>query len=290
MKGKTVLITGATGGIGKHTALTLAQMGAHVLVTGRSEASGQEAVAEIKRLSGNEKVDLLLCDVSKQQDIVSLASEVKANYERLDVLINNAGSAVSQRLTSADGLELNFAVNVIAPFLLTHLLLSSLQVSQSARVITLMGGNVPDKLEIDNLQSERHFDGLHAYSQSKLAMMVVMVEFSQQLKNSNITMNICYPGQASTKMTRSVTSEMFPKGIRWAFPLFKFMTRPDNGKSAAKASQSSVYLASSADVAGVTGKYYSPKSRETKMPDVVFDPEVRQNLWALVNQLTNTDI
>ncbi|MDA0244736.1 MAG: SDR family NAD(P)-dependent oxidoreductase [Chloroflexi bacterium] len=287
MKDKTVLITGATSGIGKYTALALAKMGAHVLITGRNEAGGQEAIAEIKQLSGSSKVDLFLADLSKQADVVALAHQVQTNYERLDVLVNNAGSAATQRLLSPDGLELNFAINVVAPFLLTQLLLSVLQASQGARVITLMGGNVPHKLEVDNLQSERRFDGLNAYSQSKLAMMVVMYEFSQQLKDSSITMNICYPGQASTKMTRSVTPEMFPRGIRWLFPVFKLMTRPDNGKSAGKASQSSVYLASSVDVAGVTGRYYSSKAKETKMPDVVFDPKIRQNLWGLVHQLTN---
>ena len=106
MKGKTVLITGATGGIGKYPALALAQMGAHVLITGRSEANGQATVAEIKQASGNPQVGLLLSDVSKQTDVVSLANEVKAHDERLDVLINNAGSAASRRLISADGLEL----------------------------------------------------------------------------------------------------------------------------------------------------------------------------------------
>jgi NAD(P)-dependent dehydrogenase (short-subunit alcohol dehydrogenase family) len=193
MKDKVVLITGATNGIGKQTALSLAKMSAQVIVTGRNEKSGIEAIDEIKRLSGNSKVDLLLADVSKQADIKELASRVKEKYERLDVLINNAGLAAAKRQITDDGVESNFAVNVVAPFLLTHLLLDMLKNSQSARVITLMGGDVPDKLETDNLQGERNFDGLNSYSQSKLAMMMVMYEFSQQVTGSKVTMNCCYP-------------------------------------------------------------------------------------------------
>ncbi len=285
MKDKIVLITGATGGIGKQTALTLAKVGAQVIITGRNENNGVEAVEEIKRFSGNSKVNLLLADVSKQADIKALANQVKEKYERLDILINNAGLAAAKRQLTDDGIESNFAVNVVAPFLLTHLLLDSLKNSQSARVITLMGGDVPAKLEIDNLQGERNFDGLNSYSQSKLAMMIVMYEFSQQIQGSKITMNCCYPGQASTNMTRGVTPEMLPKAMRWMFPIFKLMTRPDNGKSAAKASQSSIYLASSMEVEGVTGQYFNPKCKETEMPKIVFDSEVRHNLWAMVRQI-----
>ena len=114
---------------------------------------------------------------------------------------------------------------------------------------------------------------------------MVMYEFSQHVQGSKITMNCCYPGQASTNMTRNVTPEMLPKAMRWMFPIFKLMTRPDNDKSAAKASQSSVYLASSIEVEGITGKYFNPKCKETTMPKIVFDPEVRQNMWKSVQQI-----
>lgn len=290
MKNKIILVTGATSGIGFQTALALAKMGAQVIITGRSKASGESAVTEIKTASGNSKVDLLIGDLSAQATLRSLAEQFKARYDRLDVLINNAGLAASKRQLTEDGIESNFAANVVAPFLLTHLLMDSLKTNRSARVITLMGGDVPAKLEIDNLQAERSFDGLTSYSQSKLAMMVMMSEFAQRTQDSNITVNICYPGQASTNMTGSVTPEMFPSGARWIFPLFKFLTRPDNGKSAAKASRSSVYLASSTAVEGVTGKYFNPKCKEVTMPKVVFDPEIRQSLWAAVHQLTNTPL
>ena len=290
MKDKIVLITGATGGIGKQTALTLAGMGAQVILTGRSRSSGEAAVTEIKQASGNPKIELLLADVSKQADIRSFAAHFKEKYDHLDVLINNAGLVASKRQLTEDGIESNFAVNVVAPFLLTQLIMDSLKASRSARVITLMGGDVPAKLKMDNLQAERSFDGLTSYSQSKLAMMVMMSEFAQRSQDSNVTINICYPGQASTNMTGSVTPEMFPSGVRWIFPLFKFVTRPDNGKSAAKASRSSVYLASSEAVKGNTGKYFNPKCKEVSMPKVVFDAGIRQSLWTTVHQLTNTPL
>lgn len=290
MKDKIVLITGATGGIGKQTALTLARMDAKIIVIGRSSSSGEKSVTEIKQASGNSKVELLLADVSKQEDIRLLAKHFKATYERLDVLINNAGLAAPTRQLTEDGVESNFAVNVVAPFLLTNLLMDPLKASHMARVITLMGGDIPAKLEMNNLQAEHFFDGLTSYSQSKLAMMVVMCAFAQRTQNSKVTMNICYPGQASTNMTRNVTREMLPSVMRWMFPLFKLVTRPDDDRSAAKASQSSVYLASSVAVAGVTGKYFNPKCKEVSMPKVVLDLEVRQNLWKVVHQLTNTPL
>lgn len=285
MQNKIVLITGATSGIGKQTALALAKMGAQVVITGRGKQSGEQAVAEIKSASGNPNVDLLLADLSAQKNIHSLAGQFKARHERLDVLINNAGLAASKKELTADGIESNFAVNVVAPFLLTHLLIDSLKASPSPRVITLMGGDVPAKPEMDNLQAERSFDGLNSYSQSKLAMMVLMHEFAQ--RTNGVTINVCYPGQASTNMTRSVTPEMLPGFMRFAFPLFKWMTRPDGDKSAAKAARSSVYLASSAEVDGVTGKYFDPNSKMVDLPAPVLNQATRQQLWTIAEQISH---
>ena len=287
MEDKVVFITGGTGGIGKQTALTLAKMGVQVVVTGRSKASGEEAVAEIKQASGNPKVELLLTDLARQTEVRSLAQQFQGKYARLDVLLNNAGLAASSRQLTENGIESNFAVNVIAPFLLTHLLMDSLKASPSARVINLMGGDIPAKLEMDNLQAERSFDGLNSYSQSKLAMMTVMYEFAQRTHGSTVTINVCYPGQASTNMTRGVTPEMLPGAMRFMFPLFKLATRPDGGKSAAKASKSSVYLASSAEVEGITGKYFNPKCKEVAWSPAALDSETRHQLWAIVAQLAH---
>lgn len=164
MKDKIILITGATSGIGFQTALTLAKMGAQVIITGRSQRTAEEAVTSIKSTSGNSRVDYLLVDLSAQKNVRALAEQFKAQYERLNVLINNAGLAASKKELTEEGLESNFAMNVVTPFLLTHMLMDSLKKSSSPRVVTLMGGDVPAKLDMDNLQSEKSFDGLNTYS------------------------------------------------------------------------------------------------------------------------------
>lgn len=283
MQNKIVLITGATSGIGFQTALALAKMGAQIIVTGRSQKTAEEAVANIKSASGKSRVDFLLADLTKQAEIRALVETFKRKYPYLDVLINNAGLAASKRELTTDGIESNFAVNVIAPFLLTHLLMDSLKASPSRRVVTLMGGDVPAKLDPDNLQAERSFDGLSSYSQSKLAMMVLMYEFAQQEKG--VTINVCYPGQASTNMTRSVTAEMLPGFMRFLFPIFKLAVREDGGKSATKASRSSAYLASSLEVEGVSGKYFDTNGKEAEWSSAVLDANLRTQLWSTVERL-----
>ncbi len=167
MKDKIILVTGATSGIGFQTALALAKMGAQVIVTGRSQKTAEEAVTILKSASGNSRVDFLLANLSAQKNVRALAGQFKARYERLDVLINNAGLAASKKELTEDGLESNFAMNVVTPFLLTHLLMDPLKKSTSPRVVTLMGGDVPAKLDMDNLQSEKSFDieSIHLLSQ-----------------------------------------------------------------------------------------------------------------------------
>jgi len=287
MQNKTILITGGTGGIGKQTALALAKLGAQVMVTGRNQASGEAAVSELKQLSGNQRVDLLLADLSTQDGVHSLADQFKQKYDRLDVLINNAGLAESQRRLTVDSVEADFATNVITPFLLTHLFMDRLKTGPAARVISLTGGSHPAKIDLDNLQAERSFVGLTSYSHAKLIMMAVMYEFAQRVRGTNVTINVCYPGQASTNMTQSVTPGMFPGFVRIIWPLFKLATRSDGGRSAAKAARSSVYLASSAEVEGVNGKYFDTHSNMVDWPKAVVDQETRQRLWAITEQLSH---
>jgi NAD(P)-dependent dehydrogenase (short-subunit alcohol dehydrogenase family) len=286
MQDKIILITGATGGIGYQTALALAKMGAQVIVAGRRRESGKEAVAELRQASGNPKINLLLADLSLQSDVHALAEAFRREYPHLDVLVNNAGLATPQRQITADNVEAMFAVNVIAPFLLTHLLMDSLKAAHSARVITMTGGNLPPTLDMDNLQAERSFNGLNSYSQTKVAMMAVMYEFSEKLKGSNVTVNVCYPGQASTAMTRGVTAEMLPGFMKLLFPLFKLVTRDDGGKSAEKASRSSVYLSWSPEVEGVSGKYFNTNSKLAEWPPAALETDIRARLWSLMERLT----
>ncbi|MBI5053516.1 MAG: SDR family NAD(P)-dependent oxidoreductase [Chloroflexi bacterium] len=263
IQNKIVLITGGTGGIGKQTALALAKMGARVIVTGRNKPNGEAAVSELKQLSGNQQIDLLTADLSTQ-----------------------TGLAAPERQLTEDRIESNFAVNVITPFMLTHLLMDRLKSSSSARVVTLTGGEHPAKIEVDNLQAERSFMGLNTYSHAKLIMMAVMYEFAQRMQGTNVTINVCYPGQASTRMTQSVTPQMAPFILRLLWPLFKLATRADGGQSAAKASRSSVYLASSTEVEGINGKYFDTNSKMVNWPMPVLDPSTRQHLWVMVEKLS----
>lgn len=281
----TIFITGGTGGIGYQTALQLATLGAQVVVSGRSAESGNVAVRELQQASGNRNVHLLLGDLATKAGVRSLAAQYIQQYGHLDVLINNAGLAAPERRLTEDGIEANFAVNVVAPWLLTRLLLPPLRASAAARVVTLTGGNHPSRVELDNLQAERAFLGLEAYSHDKLVMMAIMYALAERMRDTTITVNVCYPGQASTAMTRQVTPAMFPVALRLFWPVFKWATRPDNGASAQRASQSSVYLAVAPDVAGLSGIYIDPRCKKVPWPAAVLDASVRQQLWDYLEAL-----
>ena len=151
-----------------------------------------------------------------------------------------------------------------------------------------MGGDLPNNLDLDNLQNEKSIVGLSYYSQTKLTMMALMYEYAQRLKGTGVTVNICYPGQASTSMTQSVTPQMLPGIMKILYPLFKLLVRPDGGKSAAKASRSSVYLATSVDVEKLGGIYVDKNLKISRMPKVVTDEYNRKFIWDYVNNLILT--
>lgn len=282
MTSQIVLITGATSGIGKQTAQALAQQGATVIITGRNKATAEQAVQEIRQQANSSTIQYLLADLATQTGVRQLANDFQKQYKHLDVLINNAGSAANTYQKTPDGIETNFAVNVITPYLLTTLLVEHLKKAPQARVITLMGGNLPKSVDLQNLQSEKGFDGLNTYSNTKIAMMCVMYEYAQQLKDTNITCNICYPGQAATEMTQNVTADMFPWLLRPFFPVFKLLTRPDGGKSAKKAARSSIFLASAAEVSGKTGLYVNKNVQIVPLPDFVLIANNRKKVWETV--------
>ncbi len=290
MQDKTILITGGSGGIGKQTALALAKTGAQVIITGRSLSSGEAAVAEIIQSSANPKVALLLADLSTRAGVHSLVEQFNGNYDHLDVLINNAGLAESKRRLTADGVEADFAVNVVAPFLLTQLLMDRLKIRPGGRVISLTGGEARGRIELDNLQAERSFVGLTTYSHSKLVMMALMYEFALRTQVSGVTINVCYPGQASTTMTRSVTPEMLPVFLRIIWPLFKRMLKEDGGKTAAKASLSSIYLATSDVMKGRSAQYFDTRCHLTAWPQAVQDQAVRQKIWEITSRVAGITI
>jgi NAD(P)-dependent dehydrogenase (short-subunit alcohol dehydrogenase family) len=277
MQGKTVLITGGTGGIGAETAAGLARMGATVVVTGRDRARGEAAVDRIRRAANNGRVELLLADMERQSDVRRLAAEVSAAYPRLDVLINNVGYLGPARRLTADGVEATFAVNALAPLLLTELLVTPLAAA-SGRVINVTGGMLTGRLDLQNLQAERGYLGIATYSHAKLAMMALSYEQARQLADTGITLNVAYPGAAATAMTAGMTPAMVPGWMRLIWPIFRVIM---GGARPARAARSSIYLASSPEVAGVTAAYYDTNSRPTPWPRPVLDDRLRRELWEI---------
>jgi NAD(P)-dependent dehydrogenase (short-subunit alcohol dehydrogenase family) len=192
---KICLITGATSGIGKATAMGLANMEASVVMVGRDRGRGEAALAEIKEESGNASVDLMLADLSSQQEIRRLAHEIKEAYSRLDVLINNARLFRRQRITTVDGLEITFAVNHLAYFLLAKVLLDVLKSSAPSRIVNVGSGEQRNgTIDFDDLQGEKGYKGPKAYSQSKLATVLFTYELARRLEGTGITANCLHPG------------------------------------------------------------------------------------------------
>src|ERR1700716_2403685 len=195
MAGKIVLITGGTGGIGKATAIGLAALGARVGITGRDPARAEHAGADIRAASGNPAVDAFAADMTSQAEVRRLAAAVLGAYPRLDVLVNNVGGFWAHRHPTADGWERTFALNHLASFLLTNLLLDRLKASAPARVVTVSSGEqARGRIELDDLQGTRDYSGQRAYSQSKLANVMFTNELARRLEGTGVTANSLHPG------------------------------------------------------------------------------------------------
>src|SRR5205807_8246315 len=199
MAGKNVLVTGGTAGIGKATAVGLATLGARVAITGRDRVRAEAAAADIRAASGNPAVDVFTADMSCQAEVRRLAGAVLDAYPRLDVLVNNVGGFWAHRHITADGLERTFALNHLAPFLLTSLLLNRLTASAPARIVTVSSGaHARGRLDFDDLQGERNYSGQRAYSQSKLANVMFTYELARRLDGTGVTATVCHPGAVRT--------------------------------------------------------------------------------------------
>src|ERR1700693_5328781 len=199
MAGKVVLVTGGTGGIGKATAIGLAALGARVGITGRDLARTGQVAAEIRTASGNPAVDPFAADMSSQAQVRRLAAAVLDAYPRLDVLVNNVGGFWAHRHPTADGLEHTFAVNHLASFLLTNLLLDRLKASAPARIVTVYSGaHTTGKIDFGDLQGERRYSGQRAYSQSKLANVMFTYELARRLEGTGVTATVLHPGVGHT--------------------------------------------------------------------------------------------
>jgi retinol dehydrogenase-14 len=248
MVGKAVLITGATGGIGKAAAIGLATMGARVGITGRDLTRAEQAAADIRTASGNPAVDAFAADMSSQAEVRRLAAAVLDTYPRLDVLVNNVGGFWAHRHTTVDGLERTFALNHLAPFLLTNLLLDRLKASAPARVVTVSSGaQRMGRIDFDDLQGTRNYSGQRAYSQSKLANVMFTVELARRLQGTGVTATSVHPGVVRTNFGSEDQA--------WFFAIISRLVRPFL-KTPAQGARTPIYLASSPDVDGVTGRFY----------------------------------
>ncbi len=267
-----ILVTGSTDGIGKQTAYDLARMGATVLLHGRSQERGEATLQEIRNATGNDKLEYYLADFSSLAEVCRLADEVQANHDALDVLINNAGIGAgrrgeTRRELSQDGYELRFAVNYLASYLLTRLLLPALRRAAPSRVVNVASiGQSP--IDFDDVMLERQYDGFRAYAQSKLALVMFTFDLAEELEGENIIVNCLHPGTLlDTKMVR----ETFGRP----------MGDVQSGADAV------VYLATSPEVEEVTGKYFDQK-REARANEQAYDSEARENLRQLSKKLTES--
>jgi NAD(P)-dependent dehydrogenase (short-subunit alcohol dehydrogenase family) len=273
MTGKTCLVTGANSGIGKVTARRLAEMGGRVVMVCRSRERGQRALDEIRRSNGDAKLELLCCDLSSQKAIRNLAMEFIERYDRLHVLVNNAGLMMRRRTLTEDGLESTFAVNHLAYFLLANLLLDVIKISAPARIVNVASiAHMTGTINFDDLQGEKSYSGMAAYRQSKLANILFTYELARRLEGTRVMVNCLHPGVIATNIARDM-----PKVVDLA--LRAFFTSPEKG------ADTTVYLASSAEVEGVTGKYFDD-GEEARSNEESYNKDVARRLWEVSSRLT----
>jgi NAD(P)-dependent dehydrogenase (short-subunit alcohol dehydrogenase family) len=269
MAGKTVLITGASGGIGRATAVGLATMGAHLAITGRDRGRTAGAADEI-RAAGGGQVDVFVADLSDQGEVRRLAGEVLQRLSRIDVLINNVGGYWNTRHVTADGLEYTLALNHLAAFLLTQLLLDRLTQSTPARVVTVSSNvQAQGRIDFDDIQGMRSYSGARAYNQSKLANVLFTYELARRLPAESVTANALQPGVVSTSFGAEDPATVQRVFIPFLRPLMK---------TPAQGAAMSIQLASAPDLDHVTGRYFA-NGKPKKSSPRSYDEAAAMRLW-----------
>jgi len=270
MAGKVVLITGGSGGIGRATAISLAALGARVAITGRDQARAEAAAVDIRGATGNPEVDAFAADLSSQAEVRRLAADVLDAYPRLDVLVNNVGGSWATRHVTADGLEHTFALNHLAAFLLTNLLLDRLKASAPARIVSVSSGAQSlGKIDFEDLQGERNYSEQKAYPQSKLASVMFTYELARRLEGTGVTATVLHPGVVRTGFGAEDPGRIF----KLLVPLWRpFMKTPQQGAA------TSIYLASSPNEEGVTGRYFA-NCRPQTSNKASYDAAAAARLW-----------
>ena len=276
MQSKTVLVTGGTNGLGLVTARELARLGAQVTIVSRNAAKCA-AVAEALKAETGHPVEFIAADLSTLAGIMQAAATFKQRHTHLHVLVNNAGALFARRQLTSDGYEMTFALNHLNYFLLTILLLDILKASAPARIVNVSShAHEAATLDFDNLQGEKHFAGMQAYGQSKLANVLFTYELARRLEGSGVTVNALHPGFIATGFARN-------NGIFYNFGMKiigLFIRKPDQG------AQTSIYLASSPEVEGVSGKYFVDCKAVDSSP-LSHDQALAEKLWQVSLELTS---
>ena len=275
MNNKTILITGASGGIGLHSAIGLAKLGANIVMVGHNERRTVQAVELVKAQTGNQSVSYLLADLSSMQEVRRLAQEFKDKYKSLDVLLNNAGAIFLTRKVSVDGYEMSLALNHLNYFLLTDLLLDMLKSAPSARIVNVSSrAHYRGHINFDDLQSRHGYNGMRTYGMSKLMNVLFTYELARRLQGTNVTANCLHPGFVASN---------FAGNNGWFVRLgMSFMSGRISVEDGAKCS---VYLASSPEVQGMSGKYFNYDLKETRSSDESYDLAVASRLWDVSEKL-----
>lgn len=277
MHGKIVLITGANSGVGFVTARSLAELGAEVIMVCRDRARGDLARKEIARGAAGPEPMLLLADLSSQAAIHKLADEVRARLRRIDVLINNAGAIFGQREMTDDGIEKTFAINHLAPFLLTNLLLELVQAAPRGRILVVASESHSGSLAFDNLQGERRYNFFGAYNRSKLGNILFTYELARHLKDTGTTVNCLSPGPTVTPFANNLTG--LPALLPRLLKRIPYLLR-----SPEKGAETLIYAASSPELEGVSGRFFL-RCRETKTKKVTYNTEIAARIWRVSEEL-----
>lgn len=277
MADKICLITGSSRGIGYYTALELAQKGAEVIIVSHSQERAQKAADEINAKTKSGRARFYTADLSSQADIHRLANQIRQDYTRLDVLINNAGGWFSEYQESIDGIEMTFALNHLNYFLLTGLLLGLLQESHSGRIVNVssMAHQVNRGIDYETLQSGERFGLISSYAQSKAANIMFTFELADRLQDTGITVNVLHPGLVNTNLYRNFG--IFNPLVKVIAKLF--------GKNSPEGAQTSIFLASAPKVADVTGKYFADKKIKPTSP-ATQDRKAWNRLWQVSEEMT----
>jgi retinol dehydrogenase-14 len=276
MADKIILVTGGTSGIGYVTALELARLGASVTLVGRDEVKCESSIKAIQHETGNPSTSFLLADLSSQAQIRLIARRFLDDHDHLDVLVNNAGGFNLRRSLTVDGLEKTFAVNHLAYFLLTNLLLQASLASPSARVVNVSSGShYGEQLDFDNLQLTGFYNPMQAYGRSKLANILFSYELARRLAGTHVTSNALTPGMVATDIWKKVN--------RWLTPVIDPIIQRI-GQTPLQGAQTSIYLASASEVEGITGKYYA-YSHPVQSSPASYDLDTARRLWEVSSRL-----